>query len=256
MSDSENEGPRPISSHLRDWQKRIEEHRQRMETDPEYRAKVEADEKLRKEEDEKREREQQEKSRLAQIKSRRARAGIPPRVWPMLDAPKETASLRAAVDFAGSDGTLLVLAGGVGCGKTVAACAAAEAYAIAAERKRGNGYGLYECSVRDAAFTKAMELARAGSFDREFWDALEAPRFLVVDDLGTEPLDEKGWALANLAALLDARYDALTKTVLTTNLPFARFKARYCQDGGRLQDRIVEVGSFVEITDASFRGAA
>lgn len=251
MSSSES---MPIGEFMASWRERAAEHRRRMDTDPAYRAEVEEQERKEAEEEQKRIAEMREKARLDAIRSRRIRIGIPQRAWSTLDAPAETAAMAAAMEFAlkGPE-TLLVLAGGVGCGKSIAAWAAAEEFAKAAEERRGNGFGAMPCSRPDARTLKAIDLARAGSFDREFWDALEEPRLLIIDDLGTEPLDEKGWALANLLALLDTRYDALSKTILTTNLPMPRFRARYCEDGGRLLDRLREVGAFMEITDASLR---
>lgn len=173
---------------------------------------------------------------------------MPERVLRLLGLARATDAVKAVREFLANDSrTLLVLAGGTGCGKTVAACVGLDEYLL-----------LEGWSYRRAGrFVKAIDLVRAGTFDREFWDGYAATPMLVVDDLGTEPLDEKGWALANLAALIDKRYDACRKTILTTNLDVAKFKARYCAaDGGRLIDRLREAGAFVEFDGASLRSAS
>ena len=116
-----------------------------------------------------------------------------------------------------------------------------------------DGYELPEAR-RVGRFVKALDLVRAGTYDDAFWTRLKATPFLVVDDLGTEPLDDKGWALANIAALIDARYDSTAKTVITTNLDAGQFKARYgASDGGRLVDRLRESAEFVQFDGASMR---
>lgn len=171
-------------------------------------------------------------------------AGMPERVRNMLTTVTNTAAVESAREFISGSRTLLVLAGGTGCGKTVAGCVAIDEYL------QRDGYRFR----RVGRFVKAIDLVRAGTFDAEFWEGHERSPLLVIDDLGTEPLDEKGWALANLAALIDKRYDACRKTILTTNLDVARFKARYCNDGGRLADRIREAGAFIEFDGKSLRG--
>jgi DNA replication protein DnaC len=213
-----------------------EEHERRMASDPEYRAVHEQAAK------EGREREEQlaawraEQDRRAHEK-RREGAGIPRRLWKLLDGSEpllDTEAMAAARAFLGSGKTFLVLAGGVGPGKTVAA-------AWAVEQRRGR-------------MVKAIDLTRLGTYDEERWDELRSCPLLVIDDLGTEPRDEKGWAAANFESLLDYRYDWQAPTVITTNLAFDAFKARYLTaDGGRLLDRFRECGEFVEITEGSRR---
>jgi DNA replication protein DnaC len=213
-----------------------EEHERRLASDPEYRA---VHEQAAREE---REREEQlvswraEQDRRAHEK-RREGAGIPRRLWRLLDGTEpllDTEAMAAVRAFLGSGKTFLVLAGGVGPGKTVAA-------AWAVEQRRGR-------------MVKAIDLTRLGTYDEERWDELRSCPLLAIDDLGTEPRDEKGWAAANFEALLDHRYDWQAPTVLTTNLPFDAFKARYLTaDGGRLRDRFMECGEFVEISEGSRR---
>jgi DNA replication protein DnaC len=252
---------------------RLAEHQRRMESDPAYRAEHArrlADE-LRDEEAERQRKwsEAQAAARVARIARNREGWGMPPRVIPMLAAVEDTDAVQKARAFMAENNprTLLVLSGGTGCGKTVAACVAldyATAYdpyedpAVTGPRlRRLDSEGRQAPTPRfnsPGQFVKAIDLVRAGTFDAAFWESLEAASVLVVDDLGTEPLDEKGWALANLAAMLDGRYDSLRKTILTTNLPLAAFKARYCTaDGGRLYDRLRESGAYVELSGKSLR---
>jgi len=184
---------------------------------------------------------------LREARSRaRESIGLPARVTKLLDSPDETEAVAKALEFLASETrSLLVMAGGTGCGKTVAACVALDRYMTP------DGWSMR----RQGRFVKAIDLVRAGTFDGEYWDRLNCAPMLVVDDLGTEPLDEKGWALSNIAALIDRRYDACAKTILTTNLDVAKFKARYCAtDGGRIIGRLREAGAFVEFDGESLRG--
>lgn len=208
---------------------RAEAHRQQMEADPDYRERVE--------------REQAEEVRVRAQSARRERLdrlqrrGVPKRLWDSLLEPKETDALRVAREWASKRSPLfLVLAGGIGVGKTFAAAAAV------AESDGGR-------------FVKAIEIARAGQFNEEFWDKVHYAGLLAIDDLGTEPLDEKGWALAGLHALFDRRYDDARPTVITTNLPLDAFMARYGTDGGRLRDRLRECGRWVNLAGESMRRA-
>ena len=216
--------------------RRAEEHERRMVEDSAYRAEqerieAEAQEAMRRHDAWEAERKRQERDR------RRESHGIPKRLWRLIDDPSaldDSEALEAARAFLASGRTFLVLAGGVGPGKTVAGAWAAE--------------------QRGGIFVKAIDLVRVGTYDEERWDELRSARLLTIDDMGTEPRDEKGWAAANFESLIDHRYDWERPTVLTTNLPFDAFRARYLTtDGGRLMDRLKECGEFVEITEGSRR---
>ncbi len=232
-------------------------HCKRMAEDPEYRAQREREERERKEKEEAEHRAWREEWAARARLSRWRAAGIPERVQRLLDAPQRTDAVAAVRRFvADPDRTLLLLAGGVGCGKTVAACVGMDERDAAGEAAAAKADAWYSPSGKTSfRFVKAIDLTRAGTYDSDFWHELEVAGLLVIDDLGTEPRDEKGWASANLAALLDARYDACRKTIITTNLNAERFKAIYGNDGGRLIDRLREAGSFVELAGASLRKA-
>lgn len=215
-----------------------EEHDLRMRTEPAYRAAHEAAARAEREQEEGMRRWSEEQARRA-AEVRRTAGGIPRRLWPLLDGTEPliySQAVMAVKTFLESQKVFLVLAGGVGPGKTTAA-------AWAVEQRKGR-------------MVKAIDLIRLGTYDEARWAELRGAPLLAIDDLGTEPRDEKGWAAANFESLLDHRYDWQGPTVMTTNLPFAAFKARYLTaDGGRLLDRFREAGEFVGITEASRRGA-
>lgn len=205
--------------------KRLESLRAAADADPELRAATEA--------------------RLAEViaaEGRRQRetvlehAAVPRRLWAALDSLEETDAMRALAAWRRGGKTFLVLEGGVGVGKTVAA-------ASFAARPGG-------------LFRKAADVARLSSFDAATWDMLYRSPALALDDLGAESLDEKGWARNAILGLLDRRYDDAAPTVITTNLGIESFRERYGQDGGRLFDRLKEAAEWVAIGGASMRRAA
>lgn len=213
-----------------------EEHRRRMETDPAYRAEQERKDREREEAIQAEYRRSDAESRRQHLAALRDEANMPPRVIPLLDAGLDSEAATAVQKFIDSEQTFLVLAGKVGCGKTAAACQMLD--------KLGGRF------VKAAAVTRAR-------FDDEAWDDLLRARSLVVDDLGTETMDGKGWSAGALAELFDHRYDWQAKTILTTNLDPEAFKARYCeQDGGRFLSRLREAGQFVVVSQDSLRGRA
>lgn len=160
--------------------------------------------------------------------------GVPRRLWEQLDMLDETDATRIVAEWDRGPKSTLVLEGGVGTGKTVAA----------ADWIARRGAGL---------FRKARDVATLSSFDCAAWRELaEVPR-LVIDDVGTEPLDDKGWALSSLLGLLDRRYDADLATVITTNLSFETMRARYGIDGGRFLDRLRESGRWFKLSGESLR---
>lgn len=235
---SSDTASKPTWGFVERMRQRAEEHERRMRDDPAYRAEQEAKEQAAADSARRIAEWEAERARQAQERVREAH-GIPRRIWHLIDNPAaldDTAALEAVRAFLSSGKTFLVLAGGVGPGKTVA--------------------GAWASEQRGGLFVKAIDLVRTGTYDEERWDELRGARLLTIDDLGTEPRDEKGWAAANFEALIDHRYDWIRPTILTTNLPFDAFRTRYLTaDGGRLNDRFREVGEFVELTDASRRKA-
>jgi DNA replication protein DnaC len=161
------------------------------------------------------------------------RLGVPERALEAIHdkAPIETPAviaLRSALETPGV--ALVVLSGGVGCGKS---CAAAMA-----------------CIERGGRFVTAPDLAKASAYD-ESADEVNDARFLVLDDLGTEYSDQKGYFLSRLDALVNHRYANKLPTVITTNLAAAEFK-KY---GERIASRILEAGKFVKVGGGDLRKA-
>jgi DNA replication protein DnaC len=243
-----------------------EEHERRMATEPAYRAEQEhlAAERH---EREVRERGAAERERAAMIEKGRRGKGVPEKFWPFLDAHRAgaAADLPASVVrahqwvvrfLAGAPGwTFLFLAGPPGVGKTAEAAWFLDAPIVSTEPA-----DLWHEQVREVVresagrFATAAELAKASTYAGEFWEEIsDAPR-LVIDDLGVEQLDGKGYSLSNLAHLLYHRHAHELRTVVTLNMTKAAFAERYAtHDGGRLRDRLNESAWFVELAGPSLR---
>lgn len=128
-------------------------------------------------------------------------------------------------------GTTLLILGGVGSGKTVAAC-----------------WWLLRAS--EGLFVTAARLSRWPRYeDARMRELLRAPR-LVIDDLGTEYMDEKGNFMAILDEVVADRSANERQTFLTSNLTSELFKARY---GERIVDRIRESGMVFSLAETSKR---
>lgn len=123
---------------------------------------------------------------------------------------------------------LLVLSGGVGAGKSVAATWLAR-----------------ETSFKPV-FMRAATFAASGRYDRETRERWQDARMLVLDDLGAEYADAKGSFLVDLDELLDLFYAERRLLVITTNLDAKGFKTRYGGDEGRIVSRIREAGVFAD----------
>lgn len=137
---------------------------------------------------------------------------------------------------------LLVMSGLPGCGKSLAA-----AYAIA----RFGGMWLKARALNNVKLDLS-DYGKAG--------------LLVIDDLGTEWAGETRFVTDRAAGLLEERYDAKRRTIITTNLRRRRrkvedasldteeppqFVERY---GERTDDRARDRGRFVVLTEGSLRG--
>ena len=151
---------------------------------------------------------------------------------------------------------LLVLAGGVGCGKTVAAVERCREFIFKPAHWNTYDADKYETEPRFKAdlpvWTTASELARVDHYSeptvRRYMDA----PLLVVDDLGAEFSDGKGFFTALLDEVIDARYASKRATIFTTNADSTTFTARY---GQRIIDRLREAGRFINCGNVSLRRA-
>lgn len=102
------------------------------------------------------------------------------------------------------------------------------------------------------AWWPISRFARVEGYDGKFDSLCNHDGPIVLDDLGSEYLDGKGWFLQALDAFVDARYAEYRPTLITTNLTADQFKARYSE---RVADRLREGGSFYEFRGASMRKA-
>lgn len=165
-------------------------------------------------------------------------AGVPElHLRHVVDAePRPTDALGVARRFLQDDHVVfLVLLGGVGTGKTAAAARALS------EHTTGR---------RTSRFLTADALSRLGGFSKaDELEQVERCDFLVLDDLGAEYGDSKGWFVSLLSGLVSARYAAMKRTVITSNLDAEGLRAY----GERFVDRLREVGVVVEIAGQSMR---
>lgn len=164
-------------------------------------------------------------------------------------ALEDTEALRAVQAFAADPAARrIVLAGGKGCGKTLAAV-----WALMNTPPGAYPHGRYGAAwpaELHPRFIDASELATTSLYDREAIAPLKTCRILVIDDLGIEYGDQKGVFASLLDSVFDARYRGDLRTILTTNLNAAEFKARYSE---RIVDRLREAGTFVESKAPSLR---
>lgn len=102
----------------------------------------------------------------------------------------------------------------------------------------------------DPLFMTAGLFTCTNRFDRAEMDNLGRVPLLIIDDLGTEFVDARGAFASLFDTVVNARYSACVKTIVTCNMTAKEFRSRY---GARLADRWRESGRFVEFTGASLR---
>lgn len=150
--------------------------------------------------------------------------------------PLDTPPLRAVRRWMGGevktgDGTVLLLSGPKGSGKT---CAAAWALA-----------------EHGGAFVAAMDLVHIFSdFNRTEWNRLCDARVLVVDDIGDEQHPDRFGPV--LKQLLDRRAPHAGKLILPLNHDLKFLRARY--PDGRLWSRMAESAEMVSQPGPDLRG--
>ncbi len=131
--------------------------------------------------------------------------------------------------------TALALLGGVGAGKSVAATRVA-----------------WESQTRNPDFISATVLEKRGRYDKETSERLEKSSLLVLDDLGVEPLDSKGYFVSLIDELVDAFYGSKRRLVVTSNLSAKTIAERY---GARIWSRLCEVGTIASCGNVDLRRA-
>lgn len=134
------------------------------------------------------------------------------------------------------DASIVVLAGAVGVGKTVAACR------WAASR-----------SDSRPLFLRLTQFEAWSRYDKEARNRWESATSLVLDDLGTEWADIGENFLRDLDELIDHAYSRPIPTVLTTNLTAKQVRARY---GERIYSRLSEAASWNNIRGGDRRRTA
>lgn len=166
----------------------------------------------------------------------------------------ETQAMVAMAD----PGLLIALSGGPGTGKTTAASAWLYRWATDETNWRyrqefsehGEFVGVRLFRGVAGMFISSAKLARWPHYEEEKVKQLTSVTRLVIDDLGAEYLDEKGFYLSLLDEVINERYAHRLPTLLTTNLTADAFKGRY---GERIADRIRECGRFVALGSKSMR---
>jgi DNA replication protein DnaC len=211
------------------------------EKDPEWIAK--------REEEEARERAENERKAVQFKADLIAAIDIPRRACDALASEYETSALARVRDL--EDG-ILVLSGKAGCGKTVAAARWLLDWVDVAMQKRTALRDSWNRPIQNACplFTTAIKLSRSDHYDDEKMGRLFTCHRLVLDDLGAEYLDGKGFFMSSLDEVINERYQRRLPMIVTTNLPAEDFKARY---GERVADRVREAGVFVSIAESSHR---
>lgn len=160
---------------------------------------------------------------------------------------RATPSIKAVRESAA---TILVLAGPVGVGKTVAGSWWLWDFVHKPDNWRGRDDWWDFLPKKKPVFTTAAELARASRYEDEAMDKLLTSPRLVIDDLGSEYSDAKGFFRSLLDEVVNVRYCMRRPLLITTNISAEMFAERY---GERTVDRLREFGEFVGIAGPSMR---
>ena len=196
----------------------------------------------------------------AAIRAKLVEVGVPERVlcvlWEDVAETPAVAAVREMPD-------MVVLSGACGCGKTVAAghrmrmevgspknwhpTSPSEFFS---DRKACDDEPVW-CG-RESVWATSSDLIRTDHYDRKEFERISKAPLLVIDDLGSEFFDVKGFFGSFVDEIVNIRYAGKKPTVITTNLAADAFKARY---GARVSDRIREAGRFVSCGSASLRYA-
>ncbi len=183
----------------------------------------------------------------ADLKSKETRAALVAAGVPLdyaelalSEAVHDTSSVHHLRSALTKGARFVVLAGDVGVGKSMAAACWL--------RQMRSIHG--PCGMQ---WRHAHQLARIAGYGHEDEQKLlEQCNFLVLDDLGVEFNDAKGFLAATIDSLVYQRHGNRRHTVCTTNLALDDFRARY---GPRVTDRLKQVGVFLEIAGQSLRTA-
>ena len=150
----------------------------------------------------------------------------------------QTHAVGSVDEFYASCEWCLVLSGGVGSGKTIAAVNCL----------------IQHVTQRDVDWKIlfAVDIACAPIFGKEgeeYFKPIAESEFLLIDDLGSE-IDTPG-SRAFISRLIDFRHRRDLRTVITTNLAMPAWIPRY---GSRIVDRVTDNSAVVELPNKSMRG--
>jgi len=99
---------------------------------------------------------------------------------------------------------------------------------------------MYEAAIIIPVFYTAGDLANMIESNRASFEAAKRCSFLIIDDMGTEPVSVKlyGNEFFPLIEILQHRYAEMLPTIITTNLELSRISDYY---GPRILDRLREM---------------
>lgn len=167
------------------------------------------------------------------MKTWRNSRGLPPLLEKQaaMTLAETPATIATATWLAGSL-SVLVLSGGVGCGKTLAAAHALSQW------------------PRSGRWISAVELATCAPWDADIPALIECA-LLVIDDLGVETANDS--MRRHMDRILDARINHENRTIITTNIKADEISARY---GARFRSRLVEHGNVIGCGKTDLRETA
>ena len=161
---------------------------------------------------------------------------------------RDTKALCAARRFVAGRQSLLVLFGGAGAGKTLAACWCL----LRARSRKEYREDEWVLDAGRGAFVRGSAIARLSRFDDGgVWDRLLSVRWLVVDDLGAQGGGD--YFSERINELVDARYADRLRTIVTCNVTPEAFRERV---GDRIVSRIRGDGAVVGCGDDDLRRPA
>lgn len=107
-------------------------------------------------------------------------------------------------------------------------------------------------AVRVPYYITALEISTMALNDRKSYDSIVSCPYLIVDDIGTEPISVKeyGNEVLPITELIYKRYDEMLPTVITTNLNLSAVSERY---GLRVYDRVIEMCEMIPFVGKSHR---
>lgn len=153
--------------------------------------------------------------------------------------------LRSASNWIKSGKRGLLLYGNCGTGKTKLMQALSHLFVYY------TGNRIYPPPVYSAAEIVRLSLSKDEKEMIRF-DGLKTARYVMIDDIGTEPANVKNWG-TDTSPVIDviySRYDAMKVTVLSTNWNMEMIGKTY---GPRIYDRLCEMYDRISFNFQSFR---